>query len=118
MKSLGGLLGCLATFLVIAVFTLPLLFGLFWSGAHCEPVPHCQRESEAFVGGAFAALLGLAALAGFAIRFVINRLAAQRDDQGTSTGFVLGAAVAVMLATCGVIAAVYLVLVVIPAPRG
>jgi hypothetical protein len=111
MRSIGGQFGCLTAFLMVAAFIFPLLFGWVWSGAHCEPIPQCQQQGTTFFSAELAALAVVAAAAGFAVRCVIKRFAAGREDQGTSTAFIVRAAVAALLATCAFIAAVYLLLV-------
>ena len=97
MGTLGGKLGCVASFLIAAVLSFPLLFAVAWIGAHCEPIPQCQRATEQHFGLVIASVLALAGIAGFLIRRVVNHLAAQRGDEGTSTGFVIATTVAVLL---------------------
>ena len=68
----GGLLGCLVALGFVPVASMPFLFALAWGGAHCEPVPQCQRSAELIVLIALAGVLALAALLGFAVRALFN----------------------------------------------
>ena len=107
MKTFGGKLGCFTAFLITAAFAFPLLFGLAWSGSHCEPVPQCQRENEQYFGTSFAILLALAAVTGVSVTWIVNRLAARRDDEGTSATFVSVTIAAVLLGSLALIAAAF-----------
>jgi hypothetical protein len=97
MRTIGGRLGCAAVFLIVIVVSLPLLFGLAWSGAHCEPVPKCQRGSELYFAALLAGVAALAGIAGFLIRLAVNALAVRREDEGTSAGFLIAAAVVTLI---------------------
>ncbi len=97
MGTVGGKLGCAAAALITTVLSLPLLFGLAWSGAHCEPVPQCQQDSELYFGTMLAGVAAVAGITGFLVRWAINAVAGLRDDNGTSAAFVTAAAVAAVV---------------------
>jgi hypothetical protein len=70
--SKGTLLGCFAALIVGLVAAVPLLFALVWGGAHCEPVPECQRAGERLFLVEVAVVVGVAGLIGLGIRAVFN----------------------------------------------
>jgi uncharacterized membrane protein YidH (DUF202 family) len=107
MKTVGRMVGCTAAILIIAVASSPLLFGLAWSGAHCDPAPQCQHASEEHFGAMLAGVAGLAAITGGVIGWIVNVVAARRDDEGTSLSFVVTAAVAALLFAALVIVAAF-----------
>ncbi len=110
MGTVGGKLGCAAAFLVAIVVSFPLLFALAWSGAHCEPVPQCQRASEQHFGAMLAGVAAVAGMTGLLLRSVINSLAAHRDDEGTSAGFAIAATLAALVVAGLVILVAFAVL--------
>lgn len=68
----AGLFGCLAAF-AFAFATAPVfLFVWAWSGAHCEPVPQCQRFAERTLLLELAVVLALAALLGLSVRALVS----------------------------------------------
>ena len=110
MGTVGGKLGCAAAFLIAAVVSFPLLFALAWSGAHCEPAPQCQRAIELHFGAMLAGVATLAGISGFLVRWAVNAIAAQRDDEGASAGFVIAATVTALIVAGLVIVASFAVL--------
>ena len=110
MGTVGGKLGCAAAFLIAAVVSMPLLFGLAWSGAHCEPVPQCRRANELHFGAMLTGVAMLAGITGFIIRWAVNALAAQRDDEGASAGFLIAATVTALIVVGLVIVASFALL--------
>ena len=107
MKTLGARLGCASALAIAIVAGAPLLFPLGWAGAHCEPVPQCQRAIELHFGALFAGILAVAAATALLLSQIINRLAARREDEGTSPTFVIGALVAVVVTTVAVVWALF-----------
>ena len=87
---------------ITIVVGVPLLVPLAWSGAHCEPVPQCRRAIELYFGALFAGIVAVGSVAAFLLSQVINRLAARREDEGTSPTFVIGSLIAVVVTTIGV----------------
>src|SRR5688500_211341 len=65
--------GCLASLLLTGLLLFPSLFALAWGGAHCEPVPACQRAGERQFLLVMAIVVACSALAGFAVRRTIDR---------------------------------------------
>jgi len=65
----AGLLAALAFLLVVS---LPFLFVLAWSGAHCEPKPDCQRFAERAFLVEMAVILGLTVLTGASVRALVD----------------------------------------------
>lgn len=74
MWTRGTPYGCLASILLIGVFLLPLLFALAWGGAHCAPVPACQRVGERWFFLAMTVIIACSALVGFVVRSMVDRL--------------------------------------------
>jgi hypothetical protein len=68
--------GCLAAAVLVTILAVPLLFALAWGGAHCEPVPSCQRGGELHFFMQLAILLACAALLSALVRWLIDRLPA------------------------------------------
>jgi hypothetical protein len=68
----GGLLGCLAAAAFLAVASVPLLFVLAWGGAHCTPVPECQRAGERMMLVPAAIVLGCALLLFLAVKALVD----------------------------------------------
>ena len=101
MNDLGRGYGCGVAAVVVVVPILPLAFVLGWSGAHCAPVPSCQRSGEWHIALIFFGVLLFAAVLGYGLRQVLNAMAAKREDEGHSVAF-SGAATAL---SCGVILA-------------
>jgi cation transporter-like permease len=66
--------------LFLLLLLLPLLFMLFWAGAHCEPVPQCRRQGETLFAIAAAAAAAFAALLGFAVRALVRWAAMRGHD--------------------------------------
>ena len=66
--SKGGLLGCVVGLLFTLLAGFPLLFALAWGGAHCEPVPQCQREGQLAFAGQMAVVVAMATLLGLLVR--------------------------------------------------
>ena len=97
MGRVGGKLGCLAALVVAAILTFPLLFLLAWSGAHCDPVPQCQRDGELLFAAMMAGVLALAGITGFLVRGAVNALAAMRSDEGSGAVFLLAATAGTLL---------------------
>ena len=86
---------------------LALLFPLAWSGAHCDPVPQCQRAGELHFGALFVGAAAVGSAIAFVLSQIINRLAAQREDEGTSPTFVIGSLIAVSVNTIAVVWALF-----------
>jgi nitrate reductase gamma subunit len=97
MGTIGGKLGCAASFLIAFVLSFPLLFAISLVGAHCEPIPQCRRATEQHFGLVIAGVLAFAGIMGLLIRRVVNHLAGKRSDDGTSSGFVIATTLAVLL---------------------
>lgn len=97
--NIGRGFGCAAMLVIVMVPLFPLLFVLFWSGAHCEPIPECQRSSEVRVGVMLLAVVVAALLVGTLIAKTVNRLAAKRDDDGYAASFLLFAGLLTAAAT-------------------
>lgn len=97
MSDIGKGYGCGVAVVIAVVPILPLAFVLGWSGAHCEPVPSCQRSAEWHVGLVFVSILLFAAITGYVLRRLLNGMAARREDGGYSAKF-SGAATALSLA--------------------
>jgi hypothetical protein len=85
----------------------PFLFALAWSGAHCDPVPQCQRANEWHFGLILAGLAVLAGLTGFVVAWALNFIASRREDEGASPGFFALAIVATLAIAAMVIVAAY-----------
>ena len=66
---------------------LPLAFVLGWSGAHCDPIPSCQRSVEWHIGLTFVGILLFAVVIGYGLRQLLNGMAAHRKDEGHSVAF-------------------------------
>jgi hypothetical protein len=102
-------LGCVAAVLVWLVVSFPFLFALAWSGAHCDPVPQCQRANEGHFGIILVGVAALAGLTGFIVARALSASAARREDEGASTGFFAVAIVATLGAAALVITVTYAV---------
>jgi hypothetical protein len=87
MSDIGKGYGCGVTVVIAVLPLFPLAFALGWSGAHCDPVPSCQRSAEWHIGLIFGGIILLAAAVGYAVRQLLNIVAAQRDDEGHSITF-------------------------------
>lgn len=94
MSEIGKGYGCGVAVVIAVVPIPPLAFVLGWSGAHCEPTPSCQRSAEWHVGLTFVGLLLFATATGYALRKLLNGMAARRADEGYSAAF---SAIAAML---------------------
>jgi hypothetical protein len=70
--SKGGLLGCAVAALFAVVVAFPFLFLMAWGGAHCEPIPQCQRAGESRFAIIFAVIVALGALLGFSVKTIFN----------------------------------------------
>ena len=103
-------LGCAAAFLVWLVVSFPFLFALAWSGAHCVPVPQCQRASEWHFEIILAAVAALAGVTGLIVARALSFIALRREDDGASAGFFAVAIVATLGAAVSVIIAAYALL--------
>jgi len=107
--KIGGAVGCLTAALIGIVIMFPLFFALAWSGAHCDPVPQCQRANELHFGALIAGGFAVAAGAGFGVRYFVNKLASQREDEGTSPTFIIASTgTAIALAVLTSMAMIYL----------
>jgi hypothetical protein len=95
-------LGCASAFLVWLVVSFPFLFALAWSGAHCDPVPQCQRANELRFGLILAGVAVLAGLTGFVVAWALSSLASRRQDEGASAGF-FALAILTALATAAIV---------------
>ena len=102
-------LGCVAAFSVWLVVSFPFLFALAWSGAHCDPLPQCQRANEWHFGLILLGVAALAGLTGFVVARVLNSIASRRDDEGASAGFFALAIIATLIAAALVIVASFAV---------
>ena len=100
-------LGCATAFLVWLAVSFPFLFALAWSGAHCDPVPECQRANELYFGGILLGVVALAGMTGFGVAWSLKSVASRREDQGASAGFLTGAIVATLIAATIVIVVAY-----------
>jgi len=100
-------LGCAAAFLVWLVVSFPFLLALAWSGAHCDPVPQCQRANEWHFGLILAGVAVVAGLTGFIVTRALNAIASRRENGGASAGFFALAVVATLIAATIVIVASY-----------
>ena len=89
------------------VVSFPFLFALAWSGAHCDPVPQCQRANELHFGAMLAGVVALAGLTGFLTTRSLGALASRRDDEGASAGFFGRAIVGTLVVAALVIVAAY-----------
>jgi hypothetical protein len=82
VRGTGAALGCAAAGLLFASVGIGLAFIWAWTGAHCAPVPQCQRAGEARAAVDLLVLLGAAAGLGFLgralARSVERALGAQR----------------------------------------
>ena len=107
MNGFAKGLGCFVAILIVSASSFPLLFGLAWSGAHCEPVPECQRSSEIYFAGLFAGLLVVAGLIGFAFNKIVARLARTRADDGVSASFIVSTSVIAVAVAAAAIWLVY-----------
>lgn len=105
--ELARKLGCAAAFLVWLVVSFPFFFALAWSGAHCEPIPQCQRVNEWHFGLILAGVVVVAGLTGFIVAWAVNSIASRREDGGASAGFFALAAIATLLVAAIVIVAAY-----------
>jgi hypothetical protein len=103
-------LGCVSAVLVWVALGFPFVFALAWSGAHCDPVPQCQRANEWHFGLILATLAALAGLTAFAVARGLSRLALRREDEGASAGFFTLAIFLALTGTAIVIVAAYAVL--------
>ena len=103
-------LGCLASLAIWLAVGFPFLFGLAWSGAHCEPVPQCQRASEWHFGLILLGLAVVAGVTGVVIARALSSIASRRDDERASVGFVLVAFFGTLVTAATVIATTYALL--------
>ena len=87
MSDIGKGYGCGVAVVIALLPLFPLGFVLAWSGAHCDPVPSCQRSAELRIGLIFGGIMLLAAAAGYAVRQLLNSMAERRDDEGHSITF-------------------------------
>jgi hypothetical protein len=95
--------GCLAALLFGGILAFPFLFGMFWGGSHCAPVPECQRAGEWAFLGKLAIIVPAAALFGFSVRALVH-WAVQRSQLGReASGPPLWALTAALLLIAGVI---------------
>jgi hypothetical protein len=88
MSSSGKPYGCATAIIISVVPAFPLIFGLFWGGAHCEPAPQCRHINELRTGALFAGLFIYAAIIGFGVRVLMNRIAKAQDNGSYSLGFI------------------------------
>src|SRR5687768_7551650 len=65
--------GCLASLLLTALLLFPLLFALAWGGAHCEPVPACQRAGERRFLLIMTIVVACSALVGLVVRRTVDQ---------------------------------------------
>jgi hypothetical protein len=100
-------LGCLSAILVWIVVSFPVLFALAWSGAHCDPVPQCQRANEWHLSLVLAGVVAIAGLTGFVVAQALNSIASRREDEGASAGFFSLAIVATLIVAAMVIVTAY-----------
>jgi hypothetical protein len=70
--SKGTQIGCISAVVLTLLSLMPLLFGMLWGGAHCEPVPACQRQNEIRTVRIALGVLGGAAVFGLIVRWSIN----------------------------------------------
>ncbi|MGE5564319.1 MAG: hypothetical protein ACM3ZV_13580 [Bacillota bacterium] len=100
-------LGCVAAFFVWLIVSFPFLFALAWSGAHCDPIPQCQRANERHFGLVLLGVAVVAGLTGFIVARVLNAIASRRDDEGASAGFFGLAIIGTLITAVLVIMATY-----------
>ncbi len=68
----GILAGILAALAFLFIVSIPFLFVLAWSGAHCEPRPDCQRFAERAALVEMTVIMGLAVLTGASVRALVD----------------------------------------------
>lgn len=71
----GKVLGCVAAVLFSAGIGFVLLFAMAWGGAHCEPVPACQRDGAGRFLLSILVLLVVASVLGLIVRYLVRFVA-------------------------------------------
>ena len=90
----GTLYGWLAGGIVFFLGAFGVFFAMTWGGAHCQPVPQCQRSGEIHALWSMPGVVVVAGLMGFAVRWMTGRLAARLTDQPDSLRVILSTVVA------------------------
>ena len=84
--GLGATLGgCAATMAFLVLLLFPFFFAMAWGGAHCSPVPQCQRTNEGWFLARAAVAVPLALLLGLAVRALLHWLG-RRNMEGDRAG--------------------------------
>ena len=76
----GCALGFLCGATIFGLIGFPMVFGLLWGGAHCEPVPACQRAGEQRFIVEILVLLFLSILFGLAVRWAATGFGRRRRN--------------------------------------
>jgi hypothetical protein len=78
----GIVLGILSALAFLFFVSIPFLFVLAWSGAHCEPRPDCQRFAERAFFVELAVIAALAVLTGASVRALVDWAVRRRRADG------------------------------------
>lgn len=90
----GTAYGWLAGGIVLFLGAFGVFFAMIWGGAHCQPVPQCQRSGEIHALWSMPGVVVVAGLMGFAVRWMTGRLAARLADQPDGLRVILSTVVA------------------------
>ena len=85
----GGVCGCVAAAAFMVVVSFPFLFIWAWGGAHCAPVPECQRAVERTLEIRLAIIFALAVPVGIGIGFAVKWLLGRADLGGRAQGLAI-----------------------------
>jgi len=77
--------GCFTGIMFTLVVAFPFFFAMAWGGAHCSPVPECQRAGEGEFWRSMAPFVPVAALFGFSVRALVH-WGARRSRLGREAG--------------------------------
>lgn len=80
----GRIYGWIAGGVALLLGAMIVLFALAWGGAHCSPVPDCQRSAELHAIRSILIVGGIAGLLGFFVRWLTGWAA--RGMAGRSSG--------------------------------